>query len=175
MKTENDKNDELKDEDLPHFCTVCRKRFAKIRQLYNHSAYYHEKSEKLEVRRQLPNHKCENCGKGHNSYHALRMHRYRCKKKEGPQLDETETDEDLEHSDLEEMPQNGQPKAKQYLQKAMAGYRQRIQIMLENKPLVKALKQSAAKYAEQQAKQKKKQDSLNRKRAAYEPKRKLKI
>ena len=31
MKTENDKKDELKEEDLPHFCTVCRKQFAKIR------------------------------------------------------------------------------------------------------------------------------------------------
>lgn len=47
--------------------------------------------------------------------------------------------------------------------------------MLENKPIVKAIKQSVATLTEQQAKLNKKQENLARKRLAYAPKRKLKV
>lgn len=71
---EEAKKDELDDIDLPFSCNVCGKRFPKMRSLYNHRARYHEKSEKLDVRMQLPDHKCEICGRGHNNSNALRVH-----------------------------------------------------------------------------------------------------
>ena len=123
--------DELYDEAKPHLCNVCGQRFAIIRSLYNHRARYHDKAEKLDARKKNPDHKCDDCGLGHKTSNALRVHRQRCKSIQRPSKEEQVSDDDLAHSDLEELLQPNPPKAMHYLKKAMVGYHERIRKAIE--------------------------------------------